>query len=149
MFNNLSTALIDLLEDLPKIQKFYDYEATMLEGFPALTLTASGNESAYSTTTENRRVYPFVIRLYVERGSTPEAESQAELTMRDMVDSVLDRLDKNHYLQNSQLTLPQGYTFLFMGAAPSRWGYAGRENQMRFAEVTVQLHVDVDVNLIS
>lgn len=147
MFDNISSALIGLIQTRTKIQEVYDYEASKITGYPAAIVIPAGNENAYSTTTENRRIYAFVIRLYTERGSTPAAEKQCEKTMRDMVDSVLDVMDLNYSSIN--ISCPTGYTFLFMHATPSTWGYAGRETEMRFAEVKVQLEFDVDVNLIS
>lgn len=149
MFEQVSQALLSILSDLPKVQKQYAYEASNLEGFPALTLTPSANESSYSTTTENRRTYAFVIRLYVARGSSDAAERQCEETMRDLVDSVLDRLDKNYYLEDTTIPSQTGYTFLYMNSAPSVWGYAGRENEMRVATILVQLHFDIDTTLIT
>ncbi len=140
---------MSILSTLPKIQSFTNFEASNLEGFPALTLTASGDDSSYSTTTENRRVYAFVIRLWVERGSGSDAERTAENTMRDFVDSVLDRLDKNYFLTGASIPAQTGYTFLMMSASPSKWGYSGRENEIRVAEINVKLHFDIDINLIS
>lgn len=148
MFDKISTALMEKLQTLTKIQSFYNFEASNIEGSPALTLTPSANESEYSSTTENRRVYAFVVRLYVDRPSSGNAAEQtAEKTMRDLVDTVLDRLDVNHQLSN--IAAQSGYSFLFMEATPSRWGYAGRENIMRVAEINVRLHFDVDVTVIS
>lgn len=147
MFDKISTSLFTLLKANSLLQSCYNYEASKLEGFPALTLTPSSNENEYATTTENRRVYAFVIRLYVERGSDPTGENSCENTMRELVDTVLDDLDKNH----SDLVIDSetGYTFLMMRAAPSQWGYAGRENEMRVAEIRVQLHYDIDTTLIT
>ena len=150
MFDKISSSLFDLLKGpTPNslIQSAYQYEASLLEGFPALTLTPSANESDYSTTTENRRVYSFVVRLYVERGSGSTAESACENTMRELVDTVLDSIDKNY--RNLAVDTQTGYTFLFMHAAPSTWGYAGRENQMRVAEIRVRVEYDVDTTMIS
>jgi hypothetical protein len=149
MFEKISTALMSLFSNLSKIQSQYNVEASNLEGFPALTLTPSGNESAYDTTTENRRVYGFVVRLYVERGSGTDAERTAESTMRDLVDTVLDRLDKNYYFGGTTIPSQTGYTFLFVESAPSKWGYAGRENEMRVAEVNIKVHFHIDTTLIS
>lgn len=148
MFNKISTALFNLLKPLSKIQSFYNYEASNIDGTPALTLTPSANDSEYSTTTENKRVYAFVIRLYTVRGSGSDAESTCENTMRDMVDSVLDALDKNYYALGSSIASQTGYTFLSMSAAPSQWGYSGRENEMRVAEIKVKLNFYVDVTAI-
>lgn len=149
MFDKISTAIMSLLTSLSGIQSFYNYEASNIQGFPALTLTPSANESEYSTTTENRRVYAFMVRLYVARGSGNDAEQTCENTMRELVDNVLDRLDKNHSLSGITLETQTGYTFLFMSATPSQWGYAGRENEMRVAEIRFRIHFDVDTTLIS
>lgn len=147
MFDKISTALLDLLKANTLLQSCYKYEASNLDGFPALTLTPSANENEYSTTTENRRVYAFVVRLYVERGSGADAEDTCERTMRQLVDTVLDDLDKSYNI--TTISLQTGYTFLFMNATPSIWGYVGKENEMRVAEIKVQLHFDIDVNLIT
>lgn len=147
MFDKLSTAIMNLLSSNTKIQSFYNYEASKLEGFPALTLTPSTNENEYSTTTENRRTYAFMVRLYVERGSGNEAERVCESTMRDLVDTVLDKIDKNYNL--STIATQTGYTFLWISATPSQWGYAGGSNEMRVAEVLIKIHYDIDTTLIS
>jgi hypothetical protein len=149
MFNKISTAIVNLLKSNSLIQSVYNYEASNLEGFPAMTITPSANESEYSTTTENRRVYAFMVRLYVVRGSGADAENTCENTMRDLVDTVLDKLDKNFYFTDGAIQTQTGYTFLFMSSSPSQWGYAGRENEMRVAEIRVRVHFDVDTTLIS
>lgn len=146
MFDKISNSLLALLAN-SKIQSSYDYEASSLEGFPALTLTPASNENAYATTTENRRVYAFTVRIYVLRPSTPAGERATENTIRELVDSVLDTIDKNH--STLSVASQTGYTFLFMRAAPSQWGYAGRENQMRAAEIQVRVEYDIDTTLIS
>ena len=149
MFDKISTALAGILSTsaITKLQKVYEYEASELEGFPALTLTPSANESAYSTNTENRRVYAFVARIYVERGSSAAAEAECENTMRELVDNVLDAIDKKH--STLSVEAQTGYTFLFMRAAPSTWGYAEGATKLRVAEVQIRVEFDVDVNLIS
>lgn len=147
MFDKVSNALLTLLSANTLIQSKYDFEASKLEGFPALTITPSESENEYSTTTENRRVYSFVVRLYVERSSGNNAEQTTEKTMRQLVDTVLDTIDKNHSSLNA--ASQTGYTFLMIRATPSRWGYAGRDNVMRVAEVRISVEYDVDTNLIT
>lgn len=146
MFDKISTALFNLLKANTLIQSCYNYEASKLEGFPALTLTPSANENEYTTTTENHRVYAFVVRLYVERGSSPLEENTCERTMRQLVDTVLDDIDKSYNLSIDSQT---GYIFIRINASPSQWGYAGRENTMRVAEIKVQVHYHIDTTLIT
>lgn len=148
MFEKISKAIAALVSSVSDIQKVYQFEASNIEGFPAATITPSANENEYTSTTENRRTYAFLIRLYVVRPDGANSEAVCEETMRKLVDQVTDKLDRNFLL--SSLQSQAGYTFLAMMAAPSLWGYTGsRENQMRVAEIRVQLHFDVDTTLIS
>jgi len=147
MWDLLSEAIKTILEDNDLISNTYSYEASDISGTPIATLTPSANEADYATTTENTRVYAFMLRLYVDRKSGEEGEAVAEEALRELVDTVLDDLDKNHRL--NALGTKTGYDFLFLEAAPSLWGYAGRENEYRVSEIIVRTHFCVDINLIS
>lgn len=148
MFDKISNALKTILA-VSGIQEVRDYEASNFEGFPVLTITPANNESAFSTTTENRRVYAFTARIYNERGSDNASQEACENTMRELLDSVLDALDKRYYSLGSSIASGTGYTFLFVRAAPSTWGYAGGANEYRVAEVLIRVEYDIDTNLIS
>jgi hypothetical protein len=145
MFKLVIEKLLALFQANALLQQVYTYERADPTGTPFATITPAANESAYETTTQNRRTYGFLIRLFVERKGQSE-EGAADAAMRDLVDSVLDDLDSNWNL--SGLGTKTGYTFLFMEAAPSAWGYVGRENEYRVADIVVRVHFSVDVNLI-
>jgi len=146
MWEKLSTKLIEILELNTLLQKVYNYEKQKPDGIPFATLTPSSNESEYDTTTENERVYAFTLRLYNERTGQIKPED-AETAMRELVDSVLDDLDKNWELTG--LESETGYTFLLMEAAPSVWGYIEEPAQYRVAEIVVRCRFSIDINLIS
>lgn len=145
MIQKLVTKLKAILDANTLLQVVYPYEREDSSGTPFASITPSGNENAYQTTTENNRVYAFLIRLFVERKGQTTVED-CETTMRELVDSVLNDLDSNHRM--SGLQTQTGYTFLFLDAAPSAWGYVGRENEYRVAEITVRIHFSVDINLV-
>lgn len=147
MFDQVSTALLNILKANTLLSNAYNFEAAEFDADPCATLTPSANDNDYATTTENRRVYAFNLRLFKTRLTGEDAESRTEAAMRELVDSVLDDIDKNHRLNT--LETKTGYTFLLVSAAPSQWGYAGRENMYRVAEIIVQVHFAVDVNLIT
>jgi len=127
------------------LQNVYVFETIEAEGEPFASITPSANESEYDTTTENTRVYAFTIRLFKERGGETDQED-AEAAMRELVDSVLDDMDKNWDL--SGLPTPAGYTYLFMEAAPAAWGYVEREVGLRLAEINLRVHFHIDTNNI-
>lgn len=147
MWDKTSKALKDILDANSLLDNVYNYEASQLDGSPVATLTPSANENDYVTTVENRRVYAFLVRLYVRRDSGKDNEYNTEAAMRELVDDVLDDFDKNHRL--SAIESKTGYTYLFMEAAPSTWGYVGRDNEYRVAEINLRIHFDVDVTAIA
>ena len=146
MTRQLKKVLKAILDANGDFGNTYTFETQSPDGSPYATITSSGNENAYDTTTENVRVYGFVIRLYQERNAQVK-QDEAEELMTDLYDTVLDDLDKNHRLDGLEGKI--GYTFLFMEAAPSAWGYVDDPAQYRVAEIVVRCHVAVDVTAIS
>lgn len=137
--------LKNILDATGLLQVVYNYEREDATGTPFATITRSAKENDYSTTSENTRVYAFVIRLFVERKGVSNPDS-CEQAMDQLEDAVIDALDRNHRMTG--LDVSTGYTFLFLDATPSNWGYVGAENEYRVAELAVRVHFSVDVNLI-
>lgn len=133
-------------------QEVYDYETAEFGGDPVVTVTPSANESDYRTTTANRRVYAFTLRLWVKR-SDPRSDSEAEAVLTDLVDSVIDDFDRFYTLgtgsPGSALQVNTGYTMIMVQAAPSAWFYSNRETLYRGAEITIKCVLDVDVTQIT
>lgn len=145
MWVELNSKLKSILEANDKIQEVYDYEEGQFEGGPAVTLSPSGNESDYSTTTTNERVYAFIVRVFVDR--TERNAINCERVMRELVDTIIDDFDKNYTLTG--IDNPTGKTLMYVEALPSLWGYVDGQISYRVAEIAIRCHVDVDVTLIS
>jgi hypothetical protein len=145
MIETLITKIQTLLETITDLQVVYPYERADADGTPFATITPSSNENAYETTSENHRIYAFTARFFVERKGQSN-DAGCETTTRALVDKVLNLVDRNWGLNG--VTVPIGYTLLFMEAAPSAWGYVGREMEYRVAEVKIKIHFSIDVNLI-
>ena len=142
--------LKSILDANTLIQEVYGFEVEKFEGDPACVIIPSENESDYNTTEENVRIYAFAVRLYVNRTISPvgtDAKTEADRKLRNLVDSVLDDFDKNYTLTG--ISNPTGYTFINLFAMPSTWGYSGREDEFRSAELIVRCRVSVDVGAIS
>ena len=150
MWDKIIKKLETILKANTKIQETFIYEVEKLEGTPACTIVPSDNESLYFTTADNERMYIFNVTLYVNRTVAPagkNVEYNADKILRDLVDSVLDDFDKNYSLTG--IENPTGYTFINLFALPSKWGYSGREDEYRVAQITIKCRVLVDVTLIS
>lgn len=131
------------------IKETHKWEIEEFKGDPACTITPSSNESDYNTTDENVRIYAFNVRLYVNRTIAPsgkDPKSDADRKLRNLVDSVLDDFDKNYTLTG--IVNPTGYTFINLFALPSTWGYSGREDNFRVAELLVTCRISVDLSAL-
>lgn len=152
MWGNLKNKITAFLTNNSLIQQVYSYEAEEFSGDPAATIVASANDSDYRTSSHNRRVYAFTVRIWVKRGE-PRTADEAEYTTQEAVDSIMDDFDKYYTLGSGSpgnaLVLPTGYTMVRVEAIPVQWGYVQREAIYRVAEIVVRVHIDVDVNLIS
>jgi len=150
MWSVLLEKLVSILDANVLIQETFNYEVEEFKGDPSCVVVPSNNESDYNTMEENIRIYAFSVRLYVNRtikpaGEDPKADS--DRILRNLVDSVLDDFDSDYTLTG--MTVPTGYTFINLFALPSLWGYAGREDEYRVAEINIRCRASVDVNAIS
>lgn len=153
MWQNLKNKIVAILNANDLIQDVYDYEVSEFGADPCATVVPSANESDYRTTTSNRRIYAFNVQLWVKRTGTNRSDKKAEDILTDLVDTVLDDFDRYYTLgtgsPGSALVLPTGYTMIMVEALPSSWFYSNRETLYRGAEITLRVHMDVDVSLIT
>lgn len=119
--NDLKKEIMIRLGTITKVQDVSDYEKSNFKGFPAITVTCSGNENEYDTTDSNMRSYAFTLRLYEQMEDVPlldtvsdNAKQRAERVMGDLVSEVLEKFDE-FYLFNGLAD--------YMLATPSAWGY--------------------------
>ena len=97
MWEEIIQQLKTIMEANTNIQETYIFESEKFNGSPACTITPSENESDFESSRDNERIYAFNVRLYVNRSvqSGGQVEPEADRIMRNLVDSVLDDLDKN------------------------------------------------------
>lgn len=98
---------------------------------PFAVVIPSGNENEYISTSENRRTYAFIVRIFVERKS--RGVQAAEQVLEDIVDDLIDAYDLDYGLTGSALLVE---------AAPSRWGYVLGEKEYRTADIIVRVKTD-------
>ncbi len=104
----------------------YEPEIKDINSDPFASIIPSGNESDYLTTSENKRQYSFVIRIFVERKSRTPAE--AETVLRGAIDALLDAFDNDYTLTG---------TVLGCRATPSKWGYILADKEYRTADINI------------
>ena len=101
---------------------------------PVVTVTASDNESDFINTSENRRIYAYVLRIYIERNQDAQT---AEDNLTEIVDAVIDAFDQDYTLTGEALLVE---------AAPSLWAYSQGVKEWRVAEIRIRAKVDFDTS---
>lgn len=101
---------------------------------PFVVAVASANESAYASTSENRRIYAFDLKVYMERNNRGEQQAEDDLT--EIIDALLDAFDQDYTLTGE---------CLMVNALPSSWGYAESTKEYRVALITIRCKVDFDI----
>ena len=146
MFEILINKIVSLLNSNSLIQEVHNYDVEQFNGDPVAVVSPSANENEYLTNSENLRIYAFTVRLFVKRTS-PRTPHDADKILRELVTSVIDDFDKDYTFTGIQN--PNGYTLINVFALPSAWGYSGREDEYRAAEITIKCRVVVDLNTIN
>ena len=109
-------------------------------------MVQSDNVSEFETTSENQRIYAFVVRLFYQTKNI--GVDTAVERLEKVVDTVLDELDKEDQRDSSARTigisLPSGYQFLSILAHPSEWGELP-EQELVMAEIRIQIKLSRDI----
>lgn len=122
----LKDTILDIISrDVTTVQEVVGFEKTGFRGFPAVTVVCTGNENNFYSSTENERIFNFVIRVFVPlenkaklEETTDAAKENAEKIMERAVDQIINAFDTT-----TRFTL-EGAADNGVEAVPTAWGYA-------------------------
>ena len=119
------TILNIISSDVDTVQEVVGFEKTGFRGFPAVTVVCTGNDNSFYSSTENERVFNFVIRIFVPIENKPKLETtsdaakeNAEKIMERAVDQIIVALDTT-----TRFTMADAADN-GVEAVPTAWGYA-------------------------
>lgn len=137
-FKNIKAGIKSILiadEDLGSDGVFnYEPSIETLNQDPFAVVVPSENESEFATTTENKRIYGFSIKVFVERASRGVAES--ELLLMRIIDRLINSFDESSTLSVDGV--------MIVRAAPSAWSYVLSDKEYRMAEIKLGVLVWYD-----
>lgn len=148
--NTLNTKLKEKLATITGLECVYEYPWLDFDGYPAATITPSGNESDYETQGDNLRTYAYIIRLFVNlktvnQNTKKEKVQDGYRIMRELIDSVTDLLDQDETLSGIQTSLPSDKTMIAIRPVPSAINYFDEE-EMLLGEIRVRCLISFDTN---
>ena len=134
------------LQGIAGIQEVKGTPSLKFTGYPSAYVVQSDNVSEFETTSENQRIYAFIVRLFYQTKNI--GVDTAVERLEKVVDTVLDELDKEDQRDSSARTigisLPSGYQFLSILAHPSEWGELP-EQELVMAEIRIQIKLSRDI----
>jgi len=145
----LNNQLKAKLQAITGIEYVYDFAWIDFDGFPAATITPSGFESDYETTTENKRKYVFTIRLFyktsiIEKPTNRQKVEEGFRVMRELIDTVVDGFDKDSTLTG--IVLPEGKTMIDIIPVPTTIMFFPDE-EIIVGEVKVETNISFDTTI--
>jgi hypothetical protein len=148
-WNTLSSKILTKLQTVSKLDSCYEYPTEKFDGYPAATITPSEETADFETTSENKRYYAFKIRVFQD---IPAAAVSGEVPikyafriLKGCIDDIIDAFDKDPTLTG--ISMPTGYTFLYLYSSPSSWGLVTQEDKrIIFAEIDIKALVSFDIN---
>lgn len=114
-------------------------------GYPAADVSPTGHENTYDTTSENKRIFEWVVRVFYDTNNTTIADAIPAL--ETLVDNVVDLFDQENEQGGSRIVgvnMPARYTFINIQAMPGRW-FKTTDEQLLYVELVVRIVVTVDV----
>lgn len=128
------------------VQDVSNYEKSGFTGYPAVTVVCSGNENDYWSTAENKRQFPFIIRIYQQMEQKPDlgdvsdtAKQQAEDILGRVVSEIIDSFDNKDALSE---------VVDYCTATTSTWGYVKLDaGWCRTAEIKISAIKLFDITL--
>lgn len=120
MINTIRAKIKSIIQGLDKIQEVNDYEKVGFDGYPAVNIIFTGNDSNFWSVATNQRGYNFTIRVFMQLNGNPQlgqyndSKQLAEKVMSDCVDQILDAFDRSSQLDK---------LVDILRAAPSQWNY--------------------------
>ena len=136
----LKNKIKDKLEAINKIQEVKDEPGLKLSGYPGAIIYPSEDESDYETTTENLRIYVFVVDLFYEIQSGGLANAIDALY--DLADDVMDAFDQDQIL--SGISLPTRYTMIGIEPTSGAWGQVP---DTKLIAKTIKLRIKISVDI--
>lgn len=138
----LKQQILSVISDnIDTIQDIADYEKVGFKGFPAVTVTCSGNENVFWSSAENERTFLFDIRVYVQIENKPILETLAD-NQKKLAEEIMERtVDQiiNAFDTTESFTLDDSADN-GVEAVPSTWGYAQLPSGWcRFALISLKL----------
>lgn len=135
-----------LLDNSDEFQDTSGTPELKFTGYPAAYVVQSDSEADYETTSENVRIFAFIIRMFYSTKVVGVGTALERL--EKIVDAILDDIDQDSYKGAGSrvigINMPSGYTWINTYAVPSVFGEVEGE-QLVMAEIRVMIKVIRDI----
>ncbi len=132
VFQDIRQKIIDVLTaQATTVQAVYRSDASQFSGYPAVTVSPSGDEADYGDQAKDKNIVTFILRIYQE---IPQSgQDAAEIKLEGAVEQIISIFRVRNVLSGAAD---------WVDPAPSIWGYQERETgPVRVVEVRLRCRV--------
>ena len=142
-YTQLKDRLKTKLDGISKIQQVSGFPQLNFTGYPAAVVVPSDQDSDYETTTENERVYAFIISVFQETKKT--GLETALDALYDLIDDISDSFDQDQQLtDDGTLSLASRYTIIAVEPVRGPWELLEDANLLK-VDLMIRIRVSVDI----
>lgn len=114
------------------------------DGWPVVFISPANMDGEFSSTSENSRVYAFLLRIWFPLGQdfpnppqTGDREEYAEDVIATVIDEIINAVDTDFTLSDPDPTV------LYVNASDVEWGYADYEGgEARAAQLSLRVYTE-------
>lgn len=145
-WQTLRPQLKTLLDNTGVFQEVSATPKINFSGYPAAYVAPSDNEGDYDNTTENKRTYAFLMRIFYSSKSIGVATALTRL--EQIVDTVIDAIDNDSQKPAASrvigVSMPANYVWINTFATPSVYGEVEGQDLI-MAEIRIQVRILFDI----
>lgn len=146
---DLKTVLKNRIGALNSVGVVYGYEEAHPKQWPAVIVTPANLEGEFVSTTENRRIFGCNVSILFPTGQNVPKDldekpiEYAERVIGQVLDDIIDDVDKNSFLSDFADISDSDSDFLFLSAADAEWGWFNFEGgKARAIQIVLLAHID-------
>lgn len=147
---DIKSLIINKINNLS--QSVYGYNELNPNGWPCTWVVSDNLDGTFANTAENRRIYGYKLTClfplgedFIKDGSI-QREEYAENTLADLVDSIINAIDDNAFLDEINSFSNGDTTGLFIEASDAQWGEVDyQKGKAKAIQISLMIHTDYNV----
>jgi len=140
-FESIKNKIKTKLESVSSIQEVQDYPTQEFTGYPVAVVRPASMDADFETTTENKRIYRYIVSLYYEVEEV--GLRKARRAIESCVDDIIETLDEDQQLNGIEDSLSSQETMIICYPTISE---ISDNERYAYAEIELNVVISFSIN---